>query len=69
MNVAMWSAIQMTEPKMSCDGCYHLIQVTMEVANANANVNTNTICLEIVDDTKVITHTITHMRSVVFMYM
>ena len=47
LNVAMWSAIQMTEPKMSCDGCYHIIQVTMEVANADTNVNTNTICLEI----------------------
>ena len=30
LNVVMLAAIQMTEPEMSCDGCYHLIQVRME---------------------------------------
>ena len=41
----------MTESEMSCDGCYHLIQVTMQVANANINTNTN------VTNTKANTHT------------
>ena len=51
LNVAMSGAIQMTESEMSCDGCYHLIQVTMQLANANINTNTN------VTNTKANTHT------------
>ena len=37
----MSGTIQMTESEMSCDGGYHLIQVTMQLANANINTNTN----------------------------
>ena len=44
--MVMSAAIQMTEPEMSCDGCYRLIQVTMDIIQAflerHTKANTHT---------------------------